>query len=162
VSFLGRLTRRSQLGRSYERHREEALRLAQEEMDGGAPRQEICDLLMLRGQAAQARRAYADVAERLQSVMLERNAKAAGLERQGDVRHAVELYEANIADRFAGAQPYERLLEIYVQRGDWLNAARVGEAYLKALDRLPEGAARRTAVESSVSVFRQRARGAKA
>ncbi len=159
MSFLGKLTRRWQLGGGYRDHRDSALRLAQDEMDGGVPRQEICDLLLSRAPDGRSRRAYVEVAQQLRQVMLERNARATGLERGGDQQRAIELYEANVADRFLGDHPYERLLEIYSRRGDWRNAARVAEAYLQALDRLPEGSARRQAVESELSTWRRRLRG---
>ena len=157
--FRSKLTRRWQLGGSYRDHRDSALRLAQDEMDGGVPRQEICDLLLERAPSGRSRKAYVDVAEQLRQVMLERNAQGTGLERSGQLQRAIEVYEANVADRFVGDHPYERLMEIYARRGDWLNAARVGEAYLQALHRLPADESRRAAVQGSVTAWRRRLRG---
>ncbi|NPV07043.1 MAG: hypothetical protein HPY83_03645 [Anaerolineae bacterium] len=161
MSLLRGLTRRWQLGGAYEASRTEALRLAQDQMDGGVPRQEICDLLrssLPSRRAPRALQAYADVAAELQKVMVQRNAQAGKLEQAGKLREAIELYEANVADRFVGEQPYERLLEIYSRRGDFRNAARVGEAYLRVLPRLPGRPERSAALEQQLQVWRDRVR----
>lgn len=154
-----RFTRRWQMGRAYEASRSEALRLAQAQMDGGVPRQEICDLLrnnLPPGKPDRALEAYAAVAAELEEVMAQRNAHALRMEQAGRLRDAIELYEANVADRFLGEQPYERLLNIYCHNRDYANAARVGEAYLRVLSRLPGRPARLEALQEEMRVWRER------
>jgi hypothetical protein len=160
MAVLRRLTRRWHLRGAYEAGRGEALRIAQAQMDGGVPRQEICDLLrnsLPPGKPERSLQAYADVAFELQAVMTERNAEAGKLAQAGNLRRAIELYEANVADRFRGPEPYERLLEIYCGSNDLRSAVRVAEAYLKVLPRLPGSADRMAALQKDLRLWRERA-----
>lgn len=61
---------------------------------------------------------------------VERNLKGQELERQGHVAKAVVLYETNIADRFDGSHPYDRLRRIYFGNGEYANVSRVCRAYI--------------------------------
>ncbi|GGI64707.1 hypothetical protein ACFQOY_13860 [Enterococcus alcedinis] len=45
--------------------------------------------------------------------MVENNLKGIDLEKQGDVNGAIALYEENVAARFIGNHPYDRLVIIY-------------------------------------------------
>jgi len=69
-------------------------------------------------------------ADELESVLVDRNLKGKGLERQGCEAEAIALYEANVADCFDGSHPYERLLIIYMREGAQVHAERVARACL--------------------------------
>lgn len=59
-----------------------------------------------------------------------RNTHARLLEGQGQEDAAMELYETNVTDMFAGAYPYERLLQIYTRTKAVKEAQRVARACL--------------------------------
>ncbi len=75
---------------------------------------------------------------RLYRIMEERNRQARVFEQQGNVVGAIELYEANVRDGFDGPHPYERLRILYTSHGQYTDAIRVCQAYLKLPDR-PSG-----------------------
>lgn len=74
----------------------------------------------------------------LSAIMADRNSKGRQLERQGQISEAIDLYEANIKDRFPGIHPYDRLRIIYTRRSQNADAIRVCRAYLSLPDR-PKG-----------------------
>lgn len=57
-----------------------------------------------------------------------RNMHGIAFEKTGDIAGAVSLYEANIADRFDGSHPYERLMIIYARERRHEDARRVARA----------------------------------
>ncbi len=63
--------------------------------------------------------------------MANRNTEAATLERLHRREEAIELYEANLKDRFKGYFPYERLRFLYESTGRLRDAERVCLAFLK-------------------------------
>ena len=65
--------------------------------------------------------------ERILSV---RNAEGQRLEESGHEDAAVELYEANVADMYAGSSPYSRLIDIYERRGETREVQRIARACL--------------------------------
>ena len=75
--------------------------------------------------------AISKVMESIEGVLVERNLKGTELEKNGQEESAIALYEANIADCFGGSHPYNRLRTLYKNRGDYANAIRVCEAYIK-------------------------------
>jgi tetratricopeptide (TPR) repeat protein len=85
--------------------------------------------------------AYAQVCSELCQVMASRNLEGQACEAAGEIERAVALYEANVADAFDGAFPYDRLRAIYSSLGKWDEALRVCQAFVAALDtKLQEGA----------------------
>lgn len=63
-----------------------------------------------------------------------RNTHARLLEGQDQEDAAMELYENNVTDMFAGAFPYERLLDIYTRQKAAKEAQRVARACLAHAD----------------------------
>lgn len=76
-------------------------------------------------------RSHADF---IADIMSTRNDEAAHLERQHQPARAIELYEANVEDRFKGAYPYERLWALYGAAGRIEDAMRVCRALLDYAD----------------------------
>ena len=66
--------------------------------------------------------------------MSTRNDEAARLESLHQPARAIELYEANVADRFKGAYPYERLWALHGAAGRIEDAKRVCRAMLDHAD----------------------------
>lgn len=64
-------------------------------------------------------------------VMVERNLKGRDLEKSGKEDVAITLYEENVADRFDGSHPYDRLRVIYTRRKDFDGAIRVCQQYIE-------------------------------
>ncbi len=54
-----------------------------------------------------------------------RNLDGMGLEREGQIDRAVELYEQSIAEGFEGDWPYGRLVAYYERQQRWGDAERV-------------------------------------
>jgi hypothetical protein len=72
-------------------------------------------------------RAHADY---IADVMANRNFEGSTLERLRQADKAIELYEANVQDRYKGAYPYERLLALYASAGKFQDARRICQAYI--------------------------------
>lgn len=108
------------------------LEWANQEMVRGVPRQVVCDALL--NQAFEWKGfdppPFSLVENRLFAVMVERIDKGIDLEKAGKIDEAIKVYEENVADRFKGTFPYERLRVLYAKRKDYLNAIRVCQAYL--------------------------------
>jgi hypothetical protein len=67
----------------------------------------------------------------VEDIMVDRNIAGKRLERINMADRAAVLYELNVLDCFDGSHPYERLRIYYTRSGDYLNAIRVCEAYLR-------------------------------
>lgn len=76
-------------------------------------------------------RSHADF---IADTMTTRNDEAAHLERLHRPEQAIALYEANVADRFKGGYPYQRLWALYGAAGRVEDARRVCEALLDYTD----------------------------
>lgn len=74
--------------------------------------------------------AISKVTESIEDRLVDRNLKGTQLEKNGQEDKAIALYEANISDHFDGSHPYNRLRVLYKNRGDYVNAIRVCEAYI--------------------------------
>jgi tetratricopeptide (TPR) repeat protein len=74
----------------------------------------------------------------------ERNFRAMEAEQRGDVDLAVSLYEESVAEGFVEAHPYERLANLYEQRGRREDALGVTQKFiaLAKSGRLPRGSQR--------------------
>lgn len=70
-------------------------------------------------------------AQRIEDIVVSRNLRGIEHEKAGRIAKAVELYEANVADRFDGSHPYDRLRVIYTREGKLEEAIRVCEAYIQ-------------------------------
>jgi tetratricopeptide (TPR) repeat protein len=121
-------------------NKRQLLQWAEDRMSHGVPRQDICDYLLSLGsdvmEIVHSRprkadrmlaqdRAYSEAERELSGVMLARNLEAKELERNGKLSEAIELYEANLADRFSGSHPYARLRILYCKKKDYAAAIRV-------------------------------------
>jgi hypothetical protein len=69
-------------------------------------------------------------ADFISDIMDNRNVEGAAFESLQQQSKAVELYEANLKDRFKGILPYERLRALYASTGRYADAIRVCEAYV--------------------------------
>lgn len=67
---------------------------------------------------------------------LGRNLKGFGLERDGHINRAIELYEQNVQENFYGAYPYERLSRIYRAREQIDDEIRVLEKVVWILENI--------------------------
>lgn len=118
---------------------------AQEQIARGVPRQAIYNELIAKSRAILGdpdsptphldANAYQSVADEVLHQMMDRNQQAAQCESQGCIEQAAALYEANLADRFEGMRPYERLRLIYTRQKRYADAIRVCQAYLALPDR---------------------------
>jgi hypothetical protein len=72
-----------------------------------------------------------EVEAQISGVMSERNVQARRFEHSGRTDEAVALWEANVADGFQGAEPYESLRVVYTTRKDYANAIRICEAAVR-------------------------------
>lgn len=77
-------------------------------------------------------------------IMLDRNLKGKNLERRGAVDDAIKLYEANVADKFSGDFPYQRLRVIYTDQKRYADAIRVCEAFVLMANMLLNAGTSRT------------------
>lgn len=74
--------------------------------------------------------ARSEVAKQIQDVVVNRNIEGIRLEKEGKIKEAIALYEANVKDCFDGSHPYNRLRIIYANMEDYSNAIRVIEICL--------------------------------
>lgn len=93
-------------------------------------------LRQLRRRASEARdwatqQRFMEEEDRILQIFVSRNVTGIVHEKAGHIAEAVELYEANVADRFYGSHPYERLRVIYTREGKLGDAIRVCEAYIR-------------------------------
>lgn len=72
--------------------------------------------------------AASEVAQAIQDIMVNRNLQGIKYEKSGSDEEAIQLYEQNIADRFDGTHPYERLRVIYTSKKRYIDAIRVCQA----------------------------------
>lgn len=74
----------------------------------------------------------------------ERNFRAMEAEQSGDIEVATSLYEESVAEDFVEAHPYERLANLYEQRGRRGNALEATEKFISLAKsgRLPKGSQR--------------------
>jgi hypothetical protein len=70
-------------------------------------------------------------AQRIEDIVVSRNLKGIEHEKAGRVAKAVTLYEANVADRFDGSHPYDRLRVIYTREEKFEDAIHICEAYIQ-------------------------------
>lgn len=104
-----------------------------EQIQGGVPRWVLCRRLMdMQSETNDVKemQVLASVADALEGTIVDRNMKGMALEKQGEEDKAIALYEANVADRFDGSHPYNRLRILYKTRGNYMDAIRVCEAYI--------------------------------
>jgi tetratricopeptide (TPR) repeat protein len=73
---------------------------------------------------------YMDAANKIEDILVSRNLDGKEYEQNGENNKAIELYEANIKDRFDGSHPYDRLRIIYTRMKKYDDAIRVCEAYI--------------------------------
>lgn len=73
----------------------------------------------------------AEVMRSIEDEIVDRNLNGIELEKQGKQEEARLLYEANVAAGFDGSHPYDRLRILYKYRGDYANAIRICEAYIR-------------------------------
>jgi hypothetical protein len=73
-----------------------------------------------------------------EDIFVDRNIDGSAFEKGGQVEKAIALYEANVADRFDGSYPYDRLRVIYKSRGDFAGAIRVCRFYIEHIARDPK------------------------
>lgn len=74
----------------------------------------------------------------LGDILVNRNTEGIAAEKRGDDERAIELYEANVADRFDGSHPYERLRKLYADLERYADAIRVCETYLQHVAQDPK------------------------
>lgn len=70
-------------------------------------------------------------ADFISDIMANRNVEGSALERLHQKDKAIELYEANVKDRFENFLPYERLRILYSLSGKYMDAIRVCQAYIE-------------------------------
>lgn len=105
------------------------------ELSRGVPREDLSEFLLdagtdLTNRSWEEWELVTKAQMRIMDEMIERNMKALAFERSGEPNKAIRLYEANLADRFGGSGPYERLHVLYGRRKDYANALRVCKKYL--------------------------------
>lgn len=124
--------------------RGQVIEWAEDQMARGVPRQHVCEVLVGMSRRilgdnemkfgndiktyrilASAAKAMSDAERKLFTPLVDRNTDAIELEKLGRTDEAVELYELNVHDKVRALIPYERLLVIYVRRGDYDNAIRI-------------------------------------
>ena len=107
------------------------------QVDQGTPRQIIhnhmfeLDVFSLSVEELQA---ISKVESELFRVMVDRNLTGKSLESAGKVDEAIQLYEANVDEWFAGDHPYDRLRVIYTRRKQHSDAIRVCRQFVKVAD----------------------------
>ncbi|MGO9443627.1 MAG: hypothetical protein ACLPXB_02500 [Thiobacillaceae bacterium] len=70
-------------------------------------------------------------ADFIADIMSSRNAEGEALERASQQARAIELYEANVKDCYAGSYPYERLRVLYASSARYADALRICRAYVE-------------------------------
>jgi hypothetical protein len=75
--------------------------------------------------------AYVEAADKIEDIVVSRNLKGKEYEREGKESEALQLYEANIKDKFDGSHPYERLRIIYTRKSRYNDIIRICEAYIE-------------------------------
>jgi glycosyltransferase involved in cell wall biosynthesis len=104
------------------------------ELQRGVPLQDLLDYLYERQRemkpGTEMREWLAGLRAQFREGMLYRNWKGASFEREERIDEAIGLYEENVADRFTGWTPYQRLRILYSRRRDYDNALRVCAAFL--------------------------------
>jgi|SRR5438552_8110776 len=75
--------------------------------------------------------AWQELERDIGGTMVNRNLDGQAAEEANARDRAVELYEANVADRFDGSHPYERLRIIYARERRYRDAIRICETYLR-------------------------------
>ena len=83
-------------------------------------------------------RAGQELEREIGGVMVNRNLEGRAAEKATATDRAIELYEANVADRFDGSHPYERLRIIYAGERQYADAIRICETYLQGVAVDPE------------------------
>jgi tetratricopeptide (TPR) repeat protein len=69
-----------------------------------------------------------------ENLAVEHNLKGQGLEKQGNIEGAIELYELNVAYVFEGDFPYDRLRIIYSKQKRYDDVIRVLEKAVDVFD----------------------------
>jgi tetratricopeptide (TPR) repeat protein len=109
---------------------------AQSELARGVPRQTICQGWLSQDRCSltpEERVIYGQAERQLFAEMIARNQRGAELEKCGKIPEAIAEYEANVADRFLGAQPYQRLQALYLAQGDYDKALRTSRLHTSVL-----------------------------
>jgi len=107
------------------------LEWADQQMKRGISRQDVClQILEVKVNSVDEARAKSEAERELFGLFVQRNLNGKALEEAGRAAEAVPLYEANVADKFIGQHPYERLRIIYTREHDYTNAIRICQAYL--------------------------------
>lgn len=121
-------------GRIIARNAEKLIREAEKEIKNGTPMEMLYEafrqISMQEDLERELRWAYSKASDHLLGIMVDRNNEGKELEKQGKIDLAIELYEANVTDKFDGSYPYDRLWLIYRDRGDYDNAIRICDAYI--------------------------------
>ena len=109
---------------------------AESQLAQGVPRQEICQSWLNQDRCSltpEEREIYGQAERQLFAEMTARNQRGAELEKQGKIVEAIAEYETNVADRFLGAQPYQRLQSLYLSLGNYDKALRVSRLHISVL-----------------------------
>ena len=69
----------------------------------------------------------------IEDIMVNRNLKGIELEKKGNIEDAVKLYEENVADKFDGTHPYNRLAIIYRRKGQIKDEIRILKKAIQVL-----------------------------
>jgi hypothetical protein len=77
------------------------------------------------------RKEYMDAAKKIQDIFLTKNMKGLEYENIGKYIEAMQLYEENIKNGFAGMLPYERLRIIYARNNRDKDVIRVCKSYIQ-------------------------------
>lgn len=97
-------------------------------------------------------------AHRIEDIVVSRNVRGIQFEKAGETGKAVELYEANIRDRFDGSHPYDRLRVIYSRQDKFEDAVRVCQDYIEhGQDDLVQKAKYRATIEKLAKKAGERA-----
>ncbi|WP_309720874.1 hypothetical protein [Armatimonas sp.] len=109
---------------------------AQSEFARGVPRQTICQSWLNQDRCSltpEEREIYWQAERQVFAEMIARNQRGAELEKLGKIPEAIAEYEANVVDRFLGAQPYQRLQALYLSLGDYDKALCVSRLHTSVL-----------------------------
>ncbi|MFL0266780.1 hypothetical protein [Candidatus Clostridium radicumherbarum] len=77
-----------------------------------------------------------EVEDNIFKMQKERNIRAEELEKQGDVKGAIKLYEENIKEGFPGILPYDKLLVIYKKEKNYDEELRIINRAIEVFDKL--------------------------
>src|SRR5687768_14516374 len=97
--------------------------------------------------------AWDEAEARLFNAMVERNLKGQALERSGKIDEAIVQYEQNLADRFSGNYPYDRLRILYTKRKQYYEAMRVCKAFVNVADALLHSGSQRADLRTKATKF---------